>query len=423
VAQGAARQRSLVRESGLLRKQLTIPAIVLLLLSLPVFARLVGGANPASVFSDYPAHLHQVLLLAERGVYPPHPLYHLCVALLVLGNRPTAIVQMAGVTLALATSARAYLTAFILVARNTLPVTRVVGLCVALALVMPLPNWWLTPDVILPGISRQLPDELPSPLWWQLPSVFWGDISPNVWHNPTGVFAMPFCLLLFHLGWRALQAPGLASMAAAGAAIVLSLLAKPNYVLAFGPCFAIAAFIGWFQGVQAGRLTLAKAVGQAAAAFGPGLVVLWLQFRNAFGDASSNGSGLIVAPFLAWGMLSKSILFSILLSLAFPLSVAALYPRRVMRDRQLAFAWAVSAVAVTQFALLTETGERLGHGNFRWGCVLANQVLFVVSCEFLLSEPASRSRAVAFLVLWLHVLSGSICLARCLLSPSLAGLF
>jgi hypothetical protein len=409
------------------RRELVVPAVAVFVLALPVFSRLISGADPTSTISDHSAHLNYTRKLIRNGEAPPHPLFHYMVALLALNDRDSLahLQYVAAFVLALALAVRAYLTAMLLSAEKTATLRQVVGLCLALALVMPLPNWWSSPPKIAPLESAFFQLDMPAPIWWDLPSVRWGQLSPNIWHNPTGIFAMPFCLLVFLAGLAALERPSLTTMALAGAAMVLSLLAKPNYVLAFGPCFAIAAFAVWNRAIDAGRLSFGAVLGQALLALGPATLVLVRQFQSTFGEHPGEIAGVRIAALAGWSVLMKPqyIPYAILLSIAFPLTVAILYWRDVFRDRTTALAWAVFAVSVVQFLLLAETGKRAEHGNFGWGAVLANQVLFVACCDFLLRQPPSNSRNVAFIVFGFHLLSGCICLARCLFVPSMANAF
>ncbi len=407
---------------SLLRAELVLPALLVFLLSVPVFARLIGGSQ-GSVFSDYPAHLNNVVELAEGGHAPPHPLFHYCVVVFSFGDNRLVICGIAAMVLALALAGRAYLTALFLTARNPLNLGWIIVACLALALVMPLPNWWSFPADFLPWESAMYKSSMPTPGWWSIPSVYRGQLAANVWHNPTGLFAMPFCVLAFVLGLRALQSPSNGRMAGVALAMVLTLLAKPNYVLAFAPCFGMAAAVCWVQAIRTGRLSAGEVVGQAALAFGPVLFVLWQQYRHAYGDAQAGASGVRIAPFAAWNAVARNIPVTVVLGLAFPLTVAALYRRDVVNDRPLALAWCVMLVALLEFALLIETGPRADHGNFGWGAIAANQVLFIACCEFLLRQPVSNARNAAFIVLFFHVLSGSLCLARCLFVPPLANAF
>jgi hypothetical protein len=380
------------------RGELFVPALVVFLLALPVFARLCA-ADPNSLLTDHPFHTRIALELAAGGEIPPNPLYHFCLFFLSFGNNPAAATGVAAALLALALAARAYLSAVLFTSRADLPLGLLVTACLALAVAMPLPNWW------------------------DFPTVGRGQVSPNVWHNPTAIFAMPFALLLFLLALRMLDDPRLPAAAAAGGATVLSVLAKPNYVLAFAPCLVVAALVALARAVRNGRLSVFGAAVRLLAAFGPALAVLGYQFQSTFGRGGSGAAGVIFDPLAVWRMTSPNVPASVLLGVVFPLVVTAFYPRQAVRDPGVVLGWATLAVAVAQFALLFETGSRAFHGNFGWGVVLADQVLFVACGGLLLRQPVGVFRDLAFLVLGLHVASGGLCLVRCLISPDRAGTF
>ncbi len=380
------------------RGELFVPALVVFLLALLVFARLCA-ADPKSLLTDHPSHTRMALELAAGGEIPPNPLYHFCLFLLSFGNNPAAATGMAAVLLSLALGARTYLSAELFTSRAEVPLGLLVSVCVALAVATALPSWW------------------------NFPSVGRGQVSPNVWHNPTAIFAMPFALLLFLLALRALDYPRLPAAAAAGGAAVLSGLAKPNYVLAFAPCFGVAALVALANAIRSGRLSVFGAAVQLLAAFGPALAVLGYQFLSTFGRGGPGAAGVVFDPLAAWRMTSPNVPASVLLGVEFPLVVTVFYPRQAVRDPGVVLGWATLAVAVAQFALLFETGSRAFHGNFGWGVVLADQVLFVACCGFLLRQPVGVFRDLAFLVLGLHVASGGLCLVRCLISPDRAGTF
>jgi hypothetical protein len=427
--------RAIERARLLSRPELVWPALVVFIVFLPIFSRLIGGADPDSRYSDHLTHVRLTRNLARRGVVsarspaqkpapdeetPPHPLFHYCVLALSFGDNPKMIGGMAAVVLALALGLRAYLTGLLFTSRTVLSPLLMIGLCLALALAMPLPNWWQTPRTLLKWDADPYLSQMPSFLW-NLPSLYFGQMSPNVWHNPTGIFAMPFALLLFFLGLRALESPRLSTMAGIGAAMVLSLLAKPNYVLAFAPCFGVAVLIAYYRAIGAGRIRVEDALGHGLVAFGPAVAVLLYQYRTTFGAGRSDSP--IFAPFTVWSTASPHIPISLLLGIAFPLAATLLYVGSIFREPGVVLSWAVLAVAVAMYVLVSESGERAYHGNFGWGTVFADQILFVACCDFLLRQPASNYRRGAFLMLGLHVLCGCLTLTRCLFVPSLASGF
>jgi hypothetical protein len=389
-------------------------------LAAAVFWRLVGEADPASPHSDHISHVRLAAEALRTGAWPPHPLYHACL-LALSGGKGVALGVAAVAVLALACGARTYLSARYLTRARPVPVGGLALLCFALAVAMPLPNWW-------GFIGERFRSEVAyfgprMPAWlWAVPSVYYGVVSPNVWHNPTGIFAAPFALLLFVAGLRALGQPSPRSAALVGGAMVLSALAKPNYVMTFGPCLGVALSALLVRAVRAGRLEGGNAAALLLLAFAPVAVVLWLQFNAASGETGRPGP-LSFAPWAVWTKESPNIPASVLLGVAFPLAASLLYWREAVRERPLLLAWATLGVAVAQFALLSEAdAARSGHGNFGWGLLFADAVLFVVAAEFLLRQ-AGRRRVAAFGVLGLHALSGLVCLARCLYVPPLAGAF
>jgi hypothetical protein len=264
---------------------------------------------------------------------------------------------------------------------------------------------------------------------------------------------MPFNLLLFIVGLATLAKPDIRTIACTGCiAIPLSVLSKPNYLMAFGPCYAIALVAVLARNYRAGHLSIAAIGIRLLLAFGPLLPLIAWQYV-AVGAETGDLSKITVRPLEIWaGFLDPPPLgqpfryrpevvlvrfpMAILLGIAFPLVATLLYPRQAVRRLPLGLAWATLVVAIAQFALISAsysgteaTGwgmrliDQVGCGIFQWGMVFANQVLFVVACDFVLQQSADWRRWAAFGVLTLHGASGVFFLARCLYIPSLVGIF
>src|SRR5262245_28720283 len=188
---------------------------------------------------------------------------------------------------------------------------------------------------------------------------------------------------------------------ALGMAMLASALAKPNYVIALGPCLAGVAVwrLGrslWLRDVAA----LKTQVAHATLAFTPVVLGLAGQYALMFGGHSVDSDRVLFAPFKVWGLYSPNVPASILLGIAFPLVTAVLYPRETSSDRPTLMAWAVLTVAVAQFALFAE--ERcLPSANFAWGSYFADYVLFLMACALLMKQPVSWRFVVACSVLTL----------------------
>jgi hypothetical protein len=357
-----------------------LPAAVLFALTLPYFSRLAR-------LGDYPLHIGFALDMIRGKRTLPHPLFHACLIALIGGDNPVAAPGVAAFMMAAAKAAQAYLTAVILCAARPLRPLALTLLCLALALAMPLPNWW----------------KIDTDHWWKTDIVL-GQATPNVWHNPTGVFAVPFALALFVCSTRVLAEPGEKAAAWTGLAMVLSLLAKPSYALAFAPClgFALLAAVG--RAVRARRFGAGTGARVLLLTFGPAAVVVLTQLVVLTRDVSI----LLTRPFAIWELHSKNIPASVLLGVAFPLAVAVCYPRQVNRSLPLTLAWTTLGVAVASFALFAESFPRITHANWWWGLLYADQVLFVASAALLLEQRAGPARAFCFGVLGLHALSGAV---------------
>jgi hypothetical protein len=338
-----------------------IAATVVFLIAMPLFSVRVSTG-------DYGPHIGFTRdLLAGKGT-PPHPFFHLTLIALSGGDLFAAsglVVFICAASLAGVT----WLSARMIEGAGCPPVLTVI-LSVLLALVLPLPNWW--------GLHR-----------------YHGLTTPNVWHNPTGVFAMPFALWLFITATRLLDRPTIGRAALAGLAGVLSLLSKPNYFLCFVPAFALTLVSVVY------RLRPATAAKLLALTFGAPAVVLLGQYLWLTADTA-----VIFNPFAIWsGYVRGHYVGAVLVGIAFPLTVFALYPRKVNADRGLILAWVALQFGVVMEICFYERA-RPTDNNFGWGMIYANHVLFVASAAFLFLQRSDWRRWVCLSVLLLHAASG-----------------
>jgi hypothetical protein len=422
------------RAAGPPGRAAALAAAALVLVALvPVYWRLIADARPDSPHTDHVHHVQVVInLITGQAVWPGRPLYHACVLLLSGWSVGPHIVFAAVAVMTLAAVGRTYLTARMLAAGRP-PLAALVALCFALLLAMPLPNWWADLPARLPAEYRFFGKQMPA-AWWHVPAIYYGQVSPNAWHSPTASIAMPFNLLLFVAALGSLVRPTIKTAALVGAAMVLSVLGKPNYVMAFAPVFGVVWAVALVREVRAGRVEGGNAGAMLLAAFVPVCLVLAWQ-SSAVAAEAGDPTKLTIKPFAVWEQESKNIPASVLLGIAFPLVTTALFWREAARDRALLLSWATLAVAVAQFALIAGADEagpggwgmeyagQIGCGIFGWGMTFADQILFVAACAFLLARPGGWRRTLALTVLALHAASGAFLLARCLAIPSLAGVF
>lgn len=333
---------------------------------------------------DHGRHLVYAQQLVARGALQPHFGYHLLVALASLWSTDLARLDVAAnVLLTLLVLARlAVALAFLqaLCAQAGAPLRPGVGLALTVAFffVAPLPNWWRPPNV------------------------YFGQISPTVWHNPTVITLAPLAIAAFWAFVRADPAAPGPDDRPAGALMALSSLAKPNFVLAFLPAAVLV------------RLLARPRFRSLAWLAGPTLAVLAGQLAHARSLSPASGSTLLeIQPLFVWKAFSPHPAFSVLVSLAFPLAVLAFAWSDRRHARTLAVAWFALGVAVLQFALFAEPGERLWDGNYYWGVVPTSFLVFLVSVAELLAprslpRPRRAARALCWLLLALHVAGGVI---------------
>ena len=377
-------------------------AIGLFLAVLPVMSRLTGIPVDAGVVnSDHPAHLGFALKLAgDWRELQPHPLYHLLLLLLSAGN-VIAIPGMAAAVLSMTIAVRAYQTHQILtgIDRINLPESQTqfrrdsIVMVLLLALAMPLPNWWK-------------------------PGIYLGQPSPNVWHNPTTIFCMPIVLALFASAIRSVQTLRLDQAIITGLLFSLCALAKPNFPLAFAPCCGMMLMcqLPIQQGIDWKRWSAVLKCGLAM--LGPLVLLMGTQFVLTFGGGHPESSGIEIAPLKVWRQFTPNYFASTILGLAFPLAVAALYPRQCRLNAHLVWSWLTLFVALLQLILLAEKGPRASHGNFVWGLLFATAIVFIYSAQVLINAPQDRRRRVCITLLGLHAASGAWYLWRALEQPT-----
>jgi hypothetical protein len=249
------------------------------------------------------------------------------------------------------------------------------------------------------GVALVLAFAMPIVNWWKYENVYLGQIAPNVWHNSTTIVAMPAVILLFYASLRSLEEPVFKNTASTAALGLITVLIKPNYVIAWLP-----VFVPWFY-LSAYMKDVSKLhiLNRLVLVIGPLIVVLLIQRLLVYNDANSR---IIVAPLGVWTLYSPHPSLSLLLSLAFPLAVLILHWRSLVRDKSVLFAWVVFAVALLQFILLAESGLRFDHGNFGWGVSMALYLLLLASANLLLRQPKSIRSVSAFGFLALHFGSG-----------------
>ena len=207
-----------------------------------------------------------------------------------------------------------------------------------------------------------------------------GQGTPNIWHNPTTIAVRPIALLVFVL---------------VGSMIMKARKEEFEMIMYKGKSFGTA--------LQLFIVCL------------PSFVVMIMQFVISFYSGNGNSGGITIAPFVVAGARTSSIPISMLLLLAFPLLMLIISLIKKSVNWEDVLGWLMLLWGLVWRLLLAEKGERIYHGNFSWGYMLAAYLVWYTAVrnylKFYFSEQMTgNKRGVGFvlatIVLALHFVSG-----------------
>ena len=223
---------------------------------------------------------------------------------------------------------------------------------------------------------------------WLANHIYLGQISPNIWHNPTSVLCWPLAIMLFFSAEAFLRSGRMRQLFAIGALAALSVLAKPNFLMAFAPVYALLAVR---------RFGISKVWLISQLALLPSVLILGWQLMASFNGNNAMRPGIHIAwmPLAGWRMYSQWISMSLLLSLAFPVSYLLVFRRSLQNRELLLFAWGVMLSALVWTSSFAEVYDRDGainpDFNFSWGSHLSLFILFLVTAKDMIDNPAAIS--------------------------------
>ena len=317
--------------------------------------------------TDFESHIKFARQLAETGAMLPHFGYHIMV-IVVHALTPADWVAAAGIVTLGGVAGSAAVLAWWL--RGALS-TSASALLVAAALV----------PAALCVLQPVLPlDPTRYDAW------LFGYFPPNQWHSPTTLFSKPFALLLLGLGpavvWSARGARASQTrILTSTALVVMSVLVKPNFIMAFLPALSALAVLHW-------RRTDWRWLGLGFAV--PAVAVLGWQYYVTYA-LNAEGAGVILAPLHVIGRRAPTDLVTLawrlVASVLFPLAAVACFPS-VRADRRVQLGWATFVVGAAIGYLLAES-QQPAAGNFLWSGQLAAFVLFAASAVALLRAAAT----------------------------------
>lgn len=321
-----------------------------------------------SPYSDYPSHAENAELFLESGLFSVlkeigYPLWALLVGLVMTLSQAPAYEASAIVGGSL--NALTYVLVYLYLTKE-----------------------WKGERKGVAALSLMLLLAGPFYIPWYNPEVYAGQVTPNIWHNPTTICVRPFALVAFLVILELLKRYeenqkklDIKSWLLLAALLVLCNLAKPSFIQIAVPGLAIYLLILLIR-------TRGKAFGfcfQLASAFVPSVAIMLWQLVVSFVTSSAAEGGIEIAWFDVLGHYSPSIPFSILLSFLFPLYVI-LTNIRIVKERDIRLTFFLWFSGFLEAAMLAETGYRRYHGNFSWGHVLATFLVYVVTFRYFLKR-------------------------------------
>jgi hypothetical protein len=340
----------------------------------------------AAGVSDLPTHVEFVLKFAKENSFPAYSIWYRLVYLISGFSQDYNHLAITSIWLLSLLVGFKYLMTFYILNLNHHNQKIAAIISFVLIIVMPVISYYSCEN--LPADSVCITSV----------HIYLGNIAPNQWHNSTLILAMPVNLLLFYFAVKNVMSEKLSDYFLMGVLSVISILCKPNFAMAFLPVLCIAILVK-------NRNKFLLAVTKSALVATPAVIVLFYQWYNTFISNKLFGQGAktIVAPFYVWTNYSPHITLSLLLSIAFPLIVLFFYYRKF--DLYLKLSWLTFAVALMMAVMFAELPAWTS-GNFFWGAIAANYVLFLSSISFLLKQPDTWISRFAYTSFGVHFVSG-----------------
>lgn len=279
-------------------------------------------------------------------------------------------------------------------------------------------GWIVTAGILTPILLIVWP--IPLPMFYDAEryfslgrgDVYAGYLAPNSFHNPTMLtlkaMSVPLCWIV--MDEKRLRSSFLTAGSTwlAAALIVLSALAKPNFVICVLPAMAV------WSGLLLIRKKRVNWIYLLGGILLPGMAILAWQYHSLFGLSTKAVS---IAPFAVVSAQSIDVFQKFLLSLLFPMVIVLMFPRRAMSETGLRLAWLLFAFGCLYHYTFLEANDRWWHGNFRWSAEMGIFVLFLYSTAFLLkrtieggfqSAGTAARIALTWVVFGLHAVAGLI---------------
>jgi len=194
------------------------------------------------------------------------------------------------------------------------------------------------------------------------------------------------------------------------ALVILSGLAKPNWLIVMLPALGIISLIHLFKRSYINWKALIVIIMASA-------VVLGWQYYFTFTNASPDtykSKIIITAPFEVLGYYSDFIFIKIILSILFPLYITVFFWKTIKQDFLFSYGWVVFLIGMVYSGFFGEAEPYKFAGNFCWSGQIACFMLFVSAASVFFSScmteyPKDKKKIIMGVGLFCaHVICGLI---------------
>lgn len=248
------------------------------------------------------------------------------------------------------------------------------------------------------------------------------NFPPNIWHNSTTIFVMPFVFSLFYISVNQLQQHKNSNLLLICILIIINAVSKPSFLFVYLIAYSLMLLMTY------PILTKKFWINIAPLAIAMILIVIEYLFIYQSTEVSSNSS--IEIDFFRfynnWGKGYTNIsllVMAIISSLLFPM-VVILKNKQFLKQKILQTALLFTTIAILISITLTETGLRENDGNFLWQSFMCVFLLYF-SCIYLLLKEitklgSSKKFFLEFTVFSIHFISGILYLINIFINKNYA---
>lgn len=235
------------------------------------------------------------------------------------------------------------------------------------------------------------------------PTYYLGQFTPNPWHNPTTLIVKPIAVLTFYSFIRLYEEKKgqVVEFIKFCLLLAFSLFIKPSFFQTFIPGLIVFCIIDCIK--TRGR-SFKFNLDVAIAVIPSGLIML-IQSAVSLNNIKNS---VVWMPFYVWRLYSNNLVFSLILSVAFPVVVTVIYILHKEWCNSLFLAWCVFGSGLLQFMLLGfEKGTSAG--DFLWGVYVALFILFIEAVNSLRRYYSKHNINNEYRIAWSLFILHTIC--------------